>query len=219
MSTSPNGNQKDKVEASWAMVTGPLVGSNLLQKFKSEMIKEAVFRKMFGETGDSIFIDKVPNINETILPAVILQWSRETYTSNNVYLDGSVDGSIVLPTKLTGDYNALRRVANMVQRWMGGGMNLWSDVPGLTQFGHGTEFTFDKLAAFDGFRVPLITMRIPFRFDLQYLRLLTDGFDPSAPLDDSDVGFVEEYDLNFKNAENQNDITQGVKSVTGQTNT
>ena len=107
----------------------------------------------------------------------------------------------------------------MLQRWMSGAMSLFDDRnPGLTAFGHGMEFNYDGLAKFDGFSAPAIQVSIPFRFDLQLMRLQSP-YDPNAPLDQSDIGWIESMSLGIKDSETENFlIQQEVLSVTGQTN-
>jgi hypothetical protein len=211
------GNQDARVDKPISLVTGPLVGSELLESFKQELITENVFQIMFGIKGERIFHEEIPNLNETILPAMLLSWKSETFNSNNTYFQGFINGWIVLPVKLEGNYNSLRRVASMVQRFMGGAMKIFARVPGLTEFGYGTEFNYDGLARFDGLAAPVIQMNIPFKFDLQLLRLDVAGFDPSAPLDASDEGFVTANIIDFINAENST-LLDEVISETGQTN-
>lgn len=214
-----SGNNETRVTSSINMVTGPLVGENLLAMFKQEILKEPVFQVMFGNSGERVFVNEAPNINETILPALLLSWKRESFMSNVTYLDGTIDALVALPNQIEGDYNSKRRVANMLQRWMGGQMSLFDKVPGLTHFGHGTEFNYEGLAKFDGFSAPVITLSIPFRFDLSLLMQIVDGFDPMAPLDDSDVGFVERYILRvFDNDTGNTLIEEGVVVETGQEN-
>lgn len=215
-------NFQTKVHPAIQAVGGRLIGDNLLQAFKAEMIKEDVFKTLFGPTGDRIFIDKIPNWNETIIPAIILGWKSETYTSRDTYYEGMVTGMVALPMQLAGDYNNLRRVGNMVQRWMGGAMDLFSGenlVPGLIRFGYGAEFNYEGLAKFDGFSAPAIQINIPFKFDLQLLAQTLDGVDFSGPLDATDLGFIEKIILEVHDGETQKVLlTEGDLVVTGQIN-
>ena len=216
-------NFETRVKAPLQSVAGRLIGENLLQSFKNEMLKESVFQTMFGTCGDRIYIDKIPNWNETILPAMILGWKSETYNSFDAYYTGIVTAIIALPVQLSGDYNSLRRVGNMVQRWIGGAMELFDGdnlVPGLTMFGYGSEFNYEGTAKFDGFSAPAISITFPFKFDLQILNQYMDGIDFRAALDEADLGFIEKILLEVREVENQKVIFQeGVLVETGQTNT
>lgn len=214
-----DGNQENRVERPISLVSGPLAGQELLEKFKEEIIKERLFQIMFGNLGERVFIKQMPSLNETILPLLILSWKNENFKSSRVYLEGSISANLILPVRLTGDYNALRRVASMIQRWMGGGMQLFDKVPGLTHFGYGTDYNYEGMAKFDGFSCPVIQMGIPFKFDLTLLRQQVDGFDPNAPLDDAEMGWVEEYLLEAHDSETaQVVLEEGVILETGQTN-
>jgi hypothetical protein len=211
-------NQHARVDLPLSQVTGPLFGSNLLEAFKQELITEPVFQTMFGVNGERIFHAKRPNMNETILPALLLTWKQETFNSGDSYFEGSLDGLIVLPITLDGDFNAKRRVGSLFQRFMGGRMNVFSNVPGLIKFGYGTQFNYEGLARFDGISAPAIQMTIPFKFDLQLVRLKSQ-YDPLAPLDNSDIGFVTEYLLKVTDVPTGQVLQpEGVMSVTGQTN-
>lgn len=208
-----------RVRKALDQVSGPLVGDNLLQAFKDEMIKEILFQVMFGSQGERIFIDKIPNWNETILPAMILGWKQETFNSFDTYFEGMINALIALPVQLSGDYNNLRRVGSMVQRWMGGAMSLFDKVPGLTMFGYGSEFNYEGTAKFDGFSSPAIQITIPFKFDLQILAQTVDGIDFTAPLDQADIGFIEKIILEVHDAETNKELfAEGVLIETGQTN-
>jgi hypothetical protein len=218
----PIGNLENRVNAPLSLAQGPLVGDQLMSSFKDEMIKERVFRQMFGEEGQHIFTDRdrTPNMNETILPALLLSWRQETFRSNNVYLDGTIDATLCLPTMLDGQVNNLRRVASMIQRWMSGSMNLWDKNPGLIRFGYESEFDYGGMAAFgDGFKCPAIQIKIPFRYDLALMRITADSFDPTAPLDAADLLWVEKYLIKVIDGNSNTElIPQGVLSVTGETN-
>lgn len=210
------GNLESKVNYPAGLVQGPLVGENLLDAFKHELITESVLQLMFGSDGCRIFTKDRPSLNESILPALMLTWKQETFNSGDSYFEGMIDGLIVLPTKIGGNFNHLRRVGSIFQRFMGGRMNLFSKVPGLVKFGYGTTFNYDGLIRMDGLTAPVIQITIPFKFDLQLVRLQSP-FDPQAPLDQSDIGFVERYILDIKNSDT-GDLLEEVTVVTGQTN-
>jgi hypothetical protein len=217
-----SGNQKKRVDQPSGFVQGPLVGELMLEAIKAEMMKERVFQLMYGDQGEHIFIHQLPNINETILPAVLLGWKEETYNSSDVYFEGSISGMLLLPIKLQGDYNALRKVGLIFQRFLGGSMNLFSGdnrVPGLIRVGYGTTFDYSHLAEFNGMQIPSIQMTIPFKFDLQLLEIAFPEIDFKAPLDDATLGWVEEYSLGIQGSPDQAELIEtGILDITGQTN-
>lgn len=202
-----NGNNKNRVREPLADVRGTLVGSNLLSVFKSEMLKESVLRKMFGSNGEHVFLDEIPNVNETITPFVLLSWKTETFTSINAYFEGSVDCSVILPTQIKGDYNALRSVGALFQRFMGTTLDMFGPdkVLGLIEFGVGSVFDYQGLATFSGAQCPVIRINVPFKFDLQKVsHAMSDqyGLDPFSPLDSTlDDALLLRYGLIFVDSE------------------
>jgi hypothetical protein len=212
------GNFEARVSRAFNHATGPLIGEKLLAEFKNEIIKEKIFQIMFDEDGSRIFIDKMPNWNETILPAIAMSWKSETFNSFDTYFEGSIDAMIALPVKLEGDYNSIRRVGSLFQRFMGGSMNLFDKIPGLTMFGYGSDYNYEGLAKFDGFQVPCIQIRIPFKFDLQRLQLDVPEFDPFAPIDESDVGWIEEHVVAIINEQGNEFNSTETKITTGEVN-
>lgn len=203
-----DGNNQTRVKYPLQDVKGIIVGQNLLEIFRSEMIKEPVFQKMFGPTGQHIYLTEIPNVNETITPFIILSWKSETFTSINAYYDGAIDCSIVLPTQIKGDYNALRSVGALFQRWMGTTMDMFGvdKVLGLIELGVGSTFDYTGLATFSGASCPVIRVVIPFKFDLQKVsNAMSDqyGLDPFAPLDSNfDDDLLLRYQLIFVDSEN-----------------
>lgn len=218
------GNKSERIDRPLQYVQGHLVGEDLLANIKKELIKERVLQAMFGLSGERVFITDHPNLNETIVPAFMMDWRQETYNSNRTYFEGTISAMIILPTQLSGDTNGLRKVGSIIQRWMGGGMQLFdkksdSWVPGLTAIGYGSTFDYSGLAEFSGLKFPTIQITIPFTFDLEQLRIQNQGFDPNQPLDESDLGFLESVGLAIFDSEaNTEIIKQGVVVVTGQSN-
>ena len=217
-------NQIERVENAISEVQGPLIGSNLLQSFKDQMLKQEVFRIMFGgsaECADRIYVRKMPNVNESIVPFLILSWQSDTFRSFNQYFDGTIKGLLALPAHIQGDYNAQRRVGNMIQRFMGGPMKMFDPAvnPGLIEFGIGTQFVYDGLANFSGIQLPVIQMTIPFKFDLQQLRIQSPGFDPFSDLDEADLLWVEKYSASYIDGNDKKVlIEEGAILDTGQNN-
>lgn len=209
-------NQDARVEFPLTLVKGPLPGEALFESFKKEMLRERIFQLMFGDCGERIFTGEKPNLNQTILPCLMMSWKQETFMSNNTTIEGEVGAMIMLPVRLRGDENALRRIASIVQRWMSGSMRLWEMVPGLTAFGFNSQYNYGNLQVSDGFSVPVIDITLPYRFDLQLMRL-ESIFDPNAPLDDADVGFIEKFILEVIDGETKTQL-EGVVVETGQIN-
>lgn len=213
------GNFETRVKQAVDITTGPLPGSGLLQAFKQELVLDPVMKVLFGNNGERIFIDKMPNLNESIVPCLFLSWKSEIFMSGDTYLEGTVDAALILPTKLMGNFNELRNVAQIFQRFIGGTMNIFPLVPGLVRFGFNSNFDYGGLAAFDGFTCPLIQVSIPYRFDLQLLRIQMPDFDPTAALNEADLGWIEEFRGRYFNSENNETlIAEGVILETGQEN-
>ena len=206
-------NQRKRVDEPISMVQGPLVGDSLLANFKNEIIKEQLFHIMFGSIGERVFTKNHPNLNEEILPALLLDWKQETFNSGRTLFDGTISAMLALPVRLEGDTNALRRVGSMLQRWMSGGMSLMDPagenfIPGLIKFGYGALYDYSGLAQFSGLSVPVIQISIPFTFDLELLRLLTPGTDFEAPLDASDVSWITDALVQFVDTDSGAIITK-----------
>lgn len=194
-------NRTNRVDVPLETVTGPIFGSALLSTLKSEIIKEPVLQTMFGTDGNRVFIEDLPSLNESIVPCIMARWRQDQYRSNNTYLDGSILAEIVLPTRLIGDFNSLRRVGSIFQRWLGSRCNLFAypENKGLVLFGFESTFNYEGLAVANGVKCPAIQVNIPFRFDLALLR---GDYDPELPLDKSDIGFIKSLGLKVFNEEN-----------------
>lgn len=203
-------NLQNRIKSPKSDVVGVLVGENLLDVFKSEMIKERVFQRMFGTGGERIYINEMPNVNETITPFVLASWSKERFNSIDTYFEGNIDVSIVLPTQIKGDYNALRHVGAMFQRWIGTTMNCFDKVLGLIEFGANSDYDYNGLAVFSGANCPVIKINMPFKFDLQKISHgMSDeyGFDPLSSLDDAQNDVIlERYGLIVVDAETDNTL-------------
>lgn len=194
-------NLGSRVESPIDAVTGILVGDNLLSEIKKSMIQEDVFIKMYGSSGERIFINEIPNMNETITPCVLLAWKTESYSTFDAYFEGQLDCKLILPTQMRGDYNALRRVGALFQRFIGTRMNLFSSVLGLIELGVDSTFDYTNLAVFSGMSCPVIQVSIPYKFDMQKI-IMAGGYDPSAALDaDFTDADLLKYNLIFCNPE------------------
>jgi hypothetical protein len=213
------GNETTRLDIPLATVTPPLIGDTLLAQFKEALIQEPVFKTIFGNTGERIFVDKVPSYNDSIFPLLELYWKRERYENRDLVQSGEITGRILLPAKLQGDYNKQRLIAVAFQRFLGASQhNMFARVPGLTHFGSGMEFTYDQLLQFSGGVIPYIPFTIPFEFDLHLVRQLYPEVDFTAQLDAAVFGWVETYSLNVKSEEQVNLIGTGLLVDTGQEN-
>lgn len=198
-------NQNDRVDFPIDLVQGPIPGSTLLETFKTAIIQERVFKLMFGDQGERIFIKDLPSLNETILPCIMAYWRQDQYKSNTTYLEGSIKLEIILPVRLRGDFNSLRRVATIFQRWLGSGNHdLYSSNKGLIGFGFDSSWNYESLAKLDAVAAPAIVANLPFRFDLALLR---NDYDPTMPLDESDLEFIEGVTATIFDEETERTLT------------
>lgn len=215
-------NLTDRFKTPISIVSGGLVGDNLLSQLKADMILQNVFKAMFGNAGERIFIDKIPSYNETIFPLIEFYWGNEVFQDGVTILSGNIQGRILLPTKIdtATDTNVQRKIANCIQRFLGSKKhNLFSNVKGLTEFGYNSEWKYDRLVPISaGLVVPAIEFNIPYKFDLTWLRRNNEDVDYMDNLDAELVGWVEEYRIIIKD-DNDNVIkSEEILSETGQTN-
>lgn len=215
-------NQEARVEAPIAITEGRLIGSNLMDSFKDQLLKQKVFREMFGDGGERIFYKKMPNVNESIVPMLVMRWATDKFKSVDTYFEGTIDCAIGLPTRVDGDVNALRQVANLFQRFIGGPMQMFDPKinPGLIKFGYDTEFKYGGMFKLDGVSLPAIEFTLNFVIDLQKLNIDDPSFDYFADLDTANLPWIESYSLSIvaNNADKTILIPQGVFSETGKTN-
>lgn len=215
------------VDVPVGQTTIPLVGASLLDEIKRSMIGdasislagEAIFRTMFGNTGDRIYTQSLPSYNDTKVPLLELMWSRERFDNWDTEMSGSILGRIVLPVSLRGDFQKLRSVAQLLVRFFGAGQHkLFQRVSGLTEVGAGMEFQYDQLLAVNALVFPVITFTLPFKFDLYLFSQQNPGFDVHGHLDDPLLGNMESYAIQITSEEGDVLITEGTLSNTGQTN-
>ena len=189
-------NTEQRVEAALDLIQGPLIADNLLEELKKALLNEQVFKVMFGNLGERIFIEKMPNYNQTITPFIEFYWGRDTYTNHDVHFNGTLVGRIGLPAKLHGDSNKQRRLATALQIFFG--TKSCSDmatptVPGLIEFGVGSTFDYDRLLDIDGLKIPVIAFTIPYKIDLRLYELANQGTDFRAKMDGEGVPDFEAY--------------------------
>jgi len=218
-------NQETRVDAPINLVEGPLIGRNLMKAFKDQLILQKVFREMFGDSGERIFFHQMPNINETIVPVLVMRWGSDKFKSIDTYFEGTIDCAIGLPARVDGDVNALRQVGNMFERFMGGPMKMFDPTinPGLIKFGVDTEFKYGGIFNLSGIQLPAIEFTIPFVFDMVRVGIDDPNFDFFADLDAANLPNTEEYDVTIQPTDPSlvvvsPSIDQGVAIVTGQTN-
>lgn len=215
MANMDKGNLDARVNDPLKKITGPLVGELLLESFKAAMIEEPVFQMMFGKKGERIFINELPNYNDTIVPLLELYWKNERFEDHDLYFSGVIDARLVLPLTLAGpdNLNKLRRVAGAFQRFIGADQHRMFDrEPGLTEFGFGMDFTFNQLLKFSGQDFPVIPFTIPFKYDLAKFRELHPEIDLQGRLDEEEFGWITSYSLKVLSEEGEVLIAQGTLS-------
>lgn len=204
-------NTEQRVVAALNIVQGPLIADNLLTELKVGLLKEQVFKTLYGNLGERIFVAQVPNYNQTITPFLEFYWGRDTYTNFDIYFGGTINGRIGLPAKLRGDTNQQRRVATALQRFFGAKScsdMLHPQVPGLIEFGIGTNFEYDRLLDIDGLKIPVISFIIPYKIDLHLYEQANEGVDFRDVLDSQALPNLGTYTLNLVN-ELQNVLLTG----------
>jgi len=214
-------NFSDRVLAPLALITGGLVGADMLSRLKADMIGQRVFQAMFGSQGERIFVDEVPSYNETIFPLIEFYWNNESVQSQDTFLTGTIKGRIILPSKLESksDINIQRGIAAAFARFIGSAKcNVIPNVAGLIEFGVNIEFRYDRLFLMQGLTAPAIDFTIPFKFDLHWLAQTHPEVDLSDDLDAALVGWVESYSIKVLDDNQDVIIPEGVLYVTGQTN-
>lgn len=203
-------NFKSKVETAVNMVSGPLVGENLLIALKAAMVLEPVFRKMFGNQGERIHLEDPKNVNETSLPAMEFFWQRERVQSANTRQSGTIKANLYLPTLLRGNVTVQRKVANLFQRFLNSDHDLYDQVSGLIMFGKDADYQYDRLLALTGISIPLIEITIPFEFDLKLLRQRHPEINFNDQLDAQEWGWIESYGLALRDEDSSEVLIEGV---------
>lgn len=202
-----NSQYQEQIEKPLECVTGPLLGHNLLDVFKELLIKDKIFRMLFGEKGERIFVRELPSINDTIIPLLELHWKAEAWQSRNAYVTGTVGGSIYLPPDLIGRTDRFRPIAGALVRAMESFTRvvdeetnsyklvqpIFDRVAGLTEFGKNIAFNYDNAIRAGADLIPIIEMVIPCKFDLHLFRLAYPEIDLDAPLDAPEIPDIATY--------------------------
>lgn len=214
-----------RVDAAIELVEGPLFCRNLMSTFKAQLITQKVFRVMFGDSGERIFINKLPNINQDLTPVLIMKFNSDTFNSTDVYFEGSIDCALGLPTRVDGDMNAQHQVGDMIQRFLGGPMKMFDPTknPGLIKFGYGAQFRYGGMFNLSGIQLPAIEFTLPFQFDLAQTLIQEPGVDFYADLDVANLPWLEQVTVTIMPTDSNLEvvtpsINQEVISVTDQTN-
>jgi hypothetical protein len=211
------GNYDEDVKRPLSKISGPLIGENLLPSVKAAMLKQTVFQKLFGGSGDRIFIDELPSYNDTIIPLIELHWKGERWQSQNSRIYGTLTGMIVLPADLHGRTDQFRAIASAVARWIESNHGLFQAVSGLIEFGTNADFKYDGAIRAGGDIFPIIDLTIPVVFDLAIFRSENPEIDLDAALDADLFGWVEAYKIRIKDENGNVLMDSQTLSKTGQT--
>jgi hypothetical protein len=190
------GTYDDTAQRALDQVTGGLIGENLLSEFKAAMIEEAVFQRIFGKTGERIYVGRLPNYNDKVVPLIEFWWSEETWNNWDLRQPGTLNGRIVLPTALEGDFNRFRQLAATLFRFIGAGQHrMFERVPGLVKFGKGMSARYDRMIESSGAKYPVILFTLPFQFDGKYFEQLNEGIDLQGRLDAEAFDWLETSEI------------------------
>lgn len=221
------GNYKDRVEKPIDRVTGLLIGDDLLDRVKLAMLNQGVFRKLFGEKGERIFVEALPNFNDTIIPTIEMHWKGERWESHDTRLRGTIVGMIVLPADMAARTDRFRAIAACFARWIESDHGLFTpsyateqtdtSVSGLIEFGTNIEFKYDSAIRAGGTDYPVIDFTLPVVFDLTIFKAENPDVDLNAALDAGLVGWIETYGLKITDEKGDVLIDTNVLCKTGQT--
>lgn len=169
---------KKRVTDSVKKIKFPLPAENLLFCIKDEMSKDSVMTALFGKKGNRIHVDKLPVYVANNLPLIEFYWNSETFPGSlDVLHSGTIEGRIVLPAKLVGDFNTMRKIALLFELWIQNQCSsIFRKIPELTEIGVPTTFQYNRiLQAKDGFKVPFIPFTMGFLVDLQRWKNANDN--------------------------------------------
>ncbi len=210
------GNYDEKVARPLSKVSGALIGQALLPALKATMIQQKVFRLLFGDQGESIFFEKLPNYNDTTVPLIEAQWKAERWQSQDTRLTGVLGGMIVLPADMDGNTDRFRAIAGAFMRWLNAESSLFDSVPGLIEIGTNADFRYDGAIKTDASLFPFIGFTLPVVFDLYRFQVLNPDIDLNANLDADLIGWIETYNLRIKDDKGHVKIDTQTLSKTGQ---
>lgn len=175
-------NQELKNQA--ALVSGALIGGNLLSEFKRLLILDPVLSAIFGN-GKKIFINEKPNLNVNLLPAFEIWWGSERQASPSGYLTGTLDARILFPQQLSKELEIQRVLVRSILRYMDADpfYEIFSTVHGLEEIGVGVNVTYNRIIKMNSFEAPAVIIQIPYRFDVAKFKHATPEIDHDNFLD------------------------------------
>lgn len=210
------GNFDKKVAEPLSKISGPLIGENLLTAVKESMLKQGVFRKLFGEKGERIYTDKLPNYNDTAVPLIEFRWKGERWQSQHTRIYGTVVGSIVLPADLQGRTDRFRTIVMAFTRWIEASNDLFKRVSGLIEFGTNADFKYDEAIRAGADIFPVIDFNLPVVFDLTIFADENPEINLDGALDADLYGWIETYNIKLTDEDSNVLIDTQVLSQTGQ---
>lgn len=184
-------------------------GQEILQEFKKCLKSEPVFKKLFGNDGERIIIDKAVSINTKAIPLFELRWKTDTYKSFDTYLEGQIEGRMIFPINLKADnFNVKRKISLMFARFVGSErFELFDKVAGLLMFGQDMNINYSVAFGVSGNSLPGILINIPYRLDLHKWYKAHPEIDPLEALDG------EEFDVTTYVLEHQVEDDDEIKTV------
>ena len=200
------GNTQERVVNSVDLIMGVLAGVDMLEALREGMLKQRVFRSMFGR-GDTdeargiaenshIFVNEVASKDESKLPLMEIQFDNEVVEGADLRQRGFLTARVLFPNNLTAKYKVYRTVAMAISRWFASQKavdDFLRKVPGLTECGENLEFTYDAVFKHGGLTCPALLIRIPFVIDLQRMRVEDGCTDLNADLDAKLLKEIESY--------------------------
>lgn len=192
------GNQQTRLVDGLSEVIGVLAGSEMLAKLKTAIIAQDVFKTMFGDEGERVFIEKVPAYNETILPLWEFQPITELVMGGGLRQRGTVNSRILFPNNMSADFHIYRLTAMVVSRFFtsqGRITDFLKEVPGLIDFGENINYSYQQVLNTGQMTVPALVMQIPYTIDLNRMRFVDECTDLNDDLDAELLAEMEAYFL------------------------
>lgn len=206
-------NKHELMNQALERLVGGTPGDNLLVEFKKCMMKEVVFRTLFGQNGERIFIDKTFSLNTQIIPLIELRWKRDSQQSQETYLNGTIEGRMIFPGSLIGgDFNKKRMIALMFLRLLNSDyFDLWDRVDGLIMFGENASVDYSVAFTVGTKSLPGILINIPYQIDVHLWRLAHPEIDPYEELGGEEFR-IDSYELDI-DIDNDGVIEDGTNDI------
>lgn len=201
------GNTQDRVIKGLDEIVGDLIGFDMLEKLKEQIITQIPYQKMFGLKGERIFVNEDAAPNETILPLWEFQWDTETVQGQNSFQTGFINSRIIFPNNLSGKYDFFRLVALSIARFFNSQSflnNFFGQVDGLNEFAENLSFAYNNTYKRGEITVPVLIIRIPFLFDINRFRILNPCTDLDGNLHDPLLRQIESYSLEITDDDIEN---------------